>query len=208
MMTKEIKRILLIEDDDVMADTIKQAFQRSPTFSFQITHLAHLKKVDARSIRDSSFDVCLIDLQLGEGGGENWGFLATLAQAQRSYISRAIVYSAHATPANIVKAMRLGAHDFISKADCLPDELPGRIEEIFKEEEQAARTAREQQEVFSRHREWARQYAGKVIAVVGDEVVASGDALLEALIDYAEKRQQGANSSWPEAPQLTEIPAE
>ncbi len=206
-MTRQTKRVLLIEDEQPMAVAIMQGLKRSARIDFQVTHLAHLNRETARSLRGQTFDLAVIDLQLQEGGTSYWGLLPVYTYHQTSPRLLIVVYSAHATVPNVVKAMRLGATDFISKADCAPQELPARLERLFDDERQLAEALAEQDRAFSQHGEqWQKEHAGQAVAVVGDRVVAKGSWHLEALVDYAEKRAE--HPEWPEVPNLIEVPAE
>jgi DNA-binding NtrC family response regulator len=200
---KEKKTILFIEDEKEMAEVIVEGFKRSSIYDFKIEIAMNLKECVKKRLDKREFDISLIDLRLTE---ESRLFgLDLISICSFNYPgSLIIVYSAYPQIPNIVRSIRLGATAFISKAECAPHELIGKIEKLLDEKKHnIERKERFAKLIENNYKEWLEDYAGQVIVVVGDEVVASGKSRLEAMVRYDELFKN--HSDWPVEPDVIEI---
>ncbi len=199
--------LLLIEDEDPVANAILTGLEHNRQFRFVASRARDLRDCLGQGVADKDFDVCVFDLQLSSGKVEALSGL--LAIGIRSFTgpgSLIVVYSAHDRPHLIVKAMKAGASDFISKADCAPHEFCARIEGLLMERLSGREKAEALDRVMQSHAsEWREKYGGQVVAVVGERVVASGKCRLEALLEYLAARK--TDPSLPEEPSYLGIPA-
>ncbi len=116
-------RLLLIEDDLVIARELKLRWQDGP---WLVSHAARLDLADAAMSADS-FDLILLDLGMPDGDGIVW--LKTLrARDQRMPV---IVLTARDRVAERVEGLRAGADDYLVKPYAA-DELDARIDVLLR----------------------------------------------------------------------------
>ncbi len=108
-------RILIIDDDDVFAQTLARSFARRNIDSEIVLNLS-----SALAAAQSSFDAVLLDLRLGEESGLS--ILTDLRQAQPQ--ARILILTGFSSIATAVEAIKLGADNYLPK--------PAGAEEILK----------------------------------------------------------------------------
>ena len=108
-------RILIIDDDDVFAQTLARSFVRRNIDSEIVLNLS-----SALAAAQSSFDAVLLDLRLGEESGLS--ILTDLRQAQPQ--ARILILTGFSSIATAVEAIKLGADNYLPK--------PAGAEEILK----------------------------------------------------------------------------
>jgi DNA-binding NtrC family response regulator len=100
------KRILLIEDDAPLRESIRQFLEKSGYRADESGSLAEA----ARRLGQAAYDLLLLDLTLPDGSG-----LDILERFGRQYQHRVLVLSGTGSIASAVQAMKQGAHDFLQK---------------------------------------------------------------------------------------------
>lgn len=121
-------RILIVEDEPNVRLVFRTALE---TNDYRITTAAD-GETALGWLGQEKFDVVLLDLQMP--GMDGMEVLARLRdQGNRTLV---IVVSAHDRPPNVVKAVQLGAIDFLSKP-IIPDALRHAVDEVIEREEQA-----------------------------------------------------------------------
>jgi len=214
---KEQISILIVEDDKKVANVLKEGLVNSEKYTFKPEivliqgNLTPLIKYSKKS-----FDFYIIDLKFEKGGtglGSPSGFDVIrsmnpfLIQKGFDLMGTIIIYTVHPSFENAVKAMQLGVHHFISKLKCPPHLLVKKLEYMLDEEKKKIERSRKLDEMAEKHHEeWQKEYGGKIIAIVGDDIVASGETHLETMIEY--NKLLADHEDWPEIPDLIEISRE
>jgi DNA-binding NarL/FixJ family response regulator len=103
-------RLLIIDDHEVIREGVGRLLRTS------IPHLELFSASDASSgldiYRARTFDLVVIDLAMPDGDGFS---LIRKLQACDERV-RILVFSMNAQPADVMRALRLGAHGFVSKS--------------------------------------------------------------------------------------------
>ncbi|MFN6106708.1 MAG: response regulator [Planctomycetaceae bacterium] len=202
--------VLIIEDRVELRQVLERSFGMSTRFDFRVVTRASPAEcalIDP-TCGQRFFDVIVADLGFeGPNRTQELQFTPLLCRAFMKATAIIVVYSGNVKHDVVVRAIRYGAVDFISKPDCPPQELPNRIAEIL---ESRRRTETE----FDLVMEWLRSertslqtnsiYAGRHVALVVESgevhVVASGRTKLEVLLAYEEVRQKNKSRGWSEEP--------
>jgi two-component system response regulator AtoC len=100
------KRILLIEDDAPLRESIRKFLERSGYRAAESGTLAEA----ARLLGQEAFDLLLLDLKLPDGSG-----MDILERFGRRYAQRILVLTGTGSIETAVQAMKKGAHDFLQK---------------------------------------------------------------------------------------------
>ena len=108
-------RILIIDDDEVFAQTLARSFERR-----EIESEIALNLTDATAAAQSAFDAVLLDLRLGEESGLS--ILEELRSAQPN--ARILILTGFSSIATAVDAIKLGADNYLPK--------PAGAEEILR----------------------------------------------------------------------------
>ncbi|MDM4767136.1 two-component system response regulator CreB [Pelomonas sp. SE-A7] len=118
-----VPRVLLLEDDPAIADTIVYALERE---GLQVEHRAWLTEARA-SLRSTPPDLALLDLGLPDGNGLD------LCRELRAAGSRLplIIVSARAEEWDRVLGLELGADDYLAKPFS-PRELVARVRALLR----------------------------------------------------------------------------
>lgn len=211
-MTKEKKKLLIVDDEEVVLNSLVRSFKGAQHFEFETTAVLDLMEMVRQELEEVEFDVWIVDLGFGPSDREldYLGFMAL----DRSELPRAdmrIVYSGHPEIENVVRAMQLGATDFVSKSECPPHKLVERVEQmLIDRKEREERDHLVYEFLSSQHVELGRQYPDRVLAIVVVEakplVVADGRSRLDVLLKYADWRRSQATAQWPVVPHLHIVP--
>lgn len=117
------KRLLIIEDDALVRDSLSQMLSKDP--DCQIESLADGESA-LKILKDSEFDVALVDLRLPGISG-----MELIKQAKPLYPAMDfIMMTSFATVETAVAAMKLGASDYLTKP-IYDDELRLLLDKIF-----------------------------------------------------------------------------
>jgi DNA-binding NtrC family response regulator len=157
---------------------------------------------EAKNLHTKRFDLALLDL-IFERRRPSFAGLRGVISSLRDQNPKAsvFIYSGAASHKNIVKAMQLGASDFINKADCAPHELVVKVEKFFASQQAAqARRAELGRLVAQNQAAWQRDFPGQIVVLVGQEVVLTAPNRMAAWIQYDEKLAQ--RPGWPEEPDM------
>ncbi len=205
---KETRTILLIEDQDDVAKAVRVGLEASQSYGFDVTRLSSLEDYAERAAASpqfrQGFDLYLVDLALSGSAKAFTGLRIIKARAFETPGAPIWVYTGHPQIQNVVRAMQLGATDFVSKTDCPPHELALRIARYF--DEQHARSARlaEVDRLSAEHgSEWQREYSGQTIVLVSGQIVLSAPNQMAAWLHYDEQRN--THIDWPEEPDMIDI---
>ena len=205
-----LRRVLLIEDEDLVAKSIKCFLDQSSEFVFEVSIVRDVVTY-AREHYDKNYDIYIVDLNLdGRNRADEMLFLGHLIVSIRHFErpdSLIVVYSAHAELEHVVCAMRHGATDFAAKAQTSVAELVLRIEQALTEQRVASKERQRIVSLVERNAfGWRATYAGKVIVVVDENIVASGENRLEALLAYRNLCLLPEGGDLPLDPVVLEVP--
>lgn len=107
--------VLIVDDDPLVGDSLDVFFEAESWQVDRAATIAHTRKqLEANPGR---YDLILLDVRLPDGNG-----LDFLEEVERGTIAPVIVISTHADDAGRLRALGLGAEDFLSKP-VQPDEL-------------------------------------------------------------------------------------
>lgn len=202
--------VLIIDDEEGVREGLTYEFEKSTTFDFKVVTAESPREILDKGLLNDDFDVIIIDLRLTHGSDSYVGFLIVEHQNRKHPGSLIIVLTAHDDKDNIVKAMQLGATDFISKRSIM-----GQYEKCVEQVEQCLLDAHNASErskavddfVAKNLNVLMRKFKGQVVAISDADVVASGSSFFEAAINYEDYRNQSNDSNLPEQPELVLIPA-
>jgi two-component system, response regulator RegA len=102
------RRLLIVEDDEAFARTLKRSFERR---GYQVRALADPADL-ARVTADFPPDDAVVDLRLGAGGS---GLACVKALAEADPRTRIVVLTGFASIATAVEAIKLGAINYLTK---------------------------------------------------------------------------------------------
>lgn len=108
------KTILFLEDDESLAFVTKRSLERR---GFKVLHSLHLDGI-RDLLKNESFDYALLDLKIG-----NQTSLELIQDIREAADVPIVILTGYGTIRTAVKAMKLGAVDFLSK--------PSSVEEII-----------------------------------------------------------------------------
>jgi two-component system response regulator HydG len=102
-----MKKVLLVDDDVTFTHIIERFLTRQ---GFAI-YVAHTVRQGIQSLRENSYDLLLLDYRLPDGTG----FDMLSARLEQGITSPAIMMTSFDDVRTVVKAMRLGAFEYITK---------------------------------------------------------------------------------------------
>jgi DNA-binding NtrC family response regulator len=139
--------LLVVEDEAVLGRSLVKVFVRSGFAAELAGTLADAR----RMLAEVPVDLVLLDLRLPDGSG-----LDFLEEIMRSDPERAVItMTAHGSVADAVRAMQMGARDYVQK--------PFDLEEIQLKVKEALRRRREQREIsYYRERDLS---AGSILGI-------------------------------------------
>jgi DNA-binding NtrC family response regulator len=198
MCDKRKIRVLVLEDNEDESETICRGFSKCKDYAFELFPARSLEECLKKKYGQAVFDVCIIDLRLSGSCREikepvGLDFIAVRSFNATNCVT--IVYSAHAQQTtSVVRAISLGAVDFISKAECPPDKLAPKVCAILQARE---RDAEEQMRlaglVAKNAKTWHAKYRGRTLAIAHGRVVATGKCRLDAMMKYQKQREKDAS---------------
>ena len=208
MDPKRIK-VLVVDDQVNVRESLVNCFGLSTRFAFEVTDRSSPEDcVDLDLQSDGDFDVCIIDLGFDAGSDERRGnrLLAGLSCLRSSGLG--IVYTGHPSVENAVRAVRLGAADFVAKSRLNTKQLVDLVGDMLTERRDQEVRRRCLSDYITEHRtELEAKYPGQTLAfaVVPDKIVlaAVGRSRLDALLKYSREVQDlPTGNAWPVDPQL------
>jgi CheY-like chemotaxis protein len=108
-------RVLLIEDDDLLAELIVDALRQR---GVEVDHVADGLRAQARLDADAHDMASVVVLDVNLPGRSGWSLLEALTE--RDPAPAVVMISARATEADELRAFELGAQDFVAKPLSLP----------------------------------------------------------------------------------------
>jgi DNA-binding NtrC family response regulator len=129
-MPKPTAHVLALEDEPALAELISEGLSGE---GYSVTCAASVAAA-LEALRQGSFDVALLDLNVPDGSGID----VLKAIAEDGHATEAIILTGNATVTNAIEAMKLGAYDFLTK--------PTRMDELSALVAKAAEKARLRQE--------------------------------------------------------------
>lgn len=119
----EAKRILVVDDDEMICDLLKETFQRK---KYEV-EIALKGKEALDRIRENRFDLVLSDIRLPDISG-----MRVLTEIKKEWPDLGVIMiTAYGSIKNAVKAMKQGAFDYIPKPFDL-DELEMVVDKYFQ----------------------------------------------------------------------------
>ena len=175
------KMVLIIEDEPPVRDVLKKAFQKCTDFRFEVVPVENASQAD-EWLKSHKPDVVTVDLNLGKGIEEGLQWM----QRQMLFLgcpgAVKIVVTGYPQPENVVRAMRLGAWDFINKGlDTFAAETVKSAVARLKQLEEAKRVERF---IFDKwlpeHEEsLQKEHPGEYVAIDGEgNILAYGQSML------------------------------
>jgi CheY-like chemotaxis protein len=117
-MAMDAERVLLVEDDEVLASLLATQFQnRGVACTVAISGEDALRILET----DPNFGIILLDIQLP--GKDGFEVLSTIKQDSRIAAIPVIIVSNFSQEADIVWGKKLGATHFVGKASMVPGEI-------------------------------------------------------------------------------------
>ncbi len=137
MHEKEEKKILIIDDDQFLVDMYAVKFKEAGySVDTSLEGKEALKKLREKSLCP---DILLMDVVMPEVDG--FQILETIRKENLCGDPILIVLSNQGQDTDIQKAMELGAHGYIVKANTIPSEVLAKVTEIIESKALKATTA-------------------------------------------------------------------
>ena len=122
-MSDHDKQILVVDDEDVIRDLLKETFQRK---GYQVDTVADGKGA-LKKLAEKPFDLLVTDIRLPDISG-----MKILTEVKKKHVELGIILiTAYGSIKNAVKAMKQGAFDYITKPFNL-DEMELVVDKYFK----------------------------------------------------------------------------
>ncbi|GAW66556.1 response receiver histidine kinase response regulator [Geoanaerobacter pelophilus] len=122
--SSEVKKILIVEDDDSHAELIRRGFSENPEL-YQLTVATSLQEALA-SVQSQNFDIVLTDYLLPDGSGVD------LVQMS-ARITPVVIMTSHGNEQLAVDAMKAGALDYVVKMPEVFGAMPRIVERALRE---------------------------------------------------------------------------
>lgn len=113
MTEGDVRRLVIIEDDDDFVRTLARSFERR---GYQVSTATCPQKLD-ELLREQSFDYAVVDLKLGAYSG----LPCVEALARHNPAMRIVVLTGFASIATAVEAIKLGAAHYLPKPSSTDD---------------------------------------------------------------------------------------
>ncbi len=119
-------RVLLVEDENILADTLEQKLIEKKYQVLKAPNAAAARKM----LAENAIDVILLDLVLPDEHG--LGFLRELKRDGRAARIPVIIISNLGQQEEIAEGLKSGAVDYIVKTNTVPEEIAERIDTIAR----------------------------------------------------------------------------
>ena len=144
-MSESPIRVLIVEDESMVRDTLNKAFERYQLRRFEVLLVEHWKQlIDPRAAihRDSPCDIGIFDLGFSSDGLKRPANLLALTPFPELILSVKllkresckVIYSAYNDPMLIAQAFQYGAAAYIFKGTSLPYQVPLQIDMLLKQQ--------------------------------------------------------------------------
>jgi len=160
------RTLVVIDDDQLFCDSVQLALKESSTQVFK----AHTGKDGLRICTETSADVVLLDQKRPDGDGIN--FCAPILECNDS--AKIIFITAYPSFENAVQAIKVGAHDYLSK--------PFELGELRLAIDQAMRTLDLEHLEQVQHYE-RKQESNRTVLVGNSPAIAEVDHLITLAAD-------------------------
>lgn len=124
-MTDESKKILLMEDEEMLATMYESKFKRD---GFDIT-VAHDGEDGLAKAQAANFDVVLVDIIMPKLDG--FAVLKALRALPQYKITPIIMLTNLGQEEDIKKGQELGATDYLIKANFTPSQVTAKLNEVL-----------------------------------------------------------------------------
>ncbi|MBF0606772.1 MAG: response regulator [Magnetococcales bacterium] len=177
----KVKKVLVIDNEENVCAHVKRVFEMDKDFDFEVTTVYKVEKALSILKEDSEkagrFDVVVIDLGLGsEKKVRGFEILEYLTETSVYFPKVQLVFSVHSDPEYIVKAMKLGASNYIVKED--KDDMTAfeRLLNTAKEELRKKGYTNEPDYgyIHEHFDEWREKYHNEYLAFINGLLVAHG----------------------------------
>lgn len=101
------KHVLVLDDDQVFADTLSRSFKRKGYISFAANNISEAKEI----LRESDIDYAVVDLKIDQESGLQ--FLAILQELSPK--TKALILTGYSSISTTVEAMKLGSVNYLCK---------------------------------------------------------------------------------------------
>jgi DNA-binding NtrC family response regulator len=203
---KQKVRVLVVDDEASVLESLKISFESSKKFDFDFK--SAVSPEECICLDEIDFDLCILDLGFNADSAEELvGFRMLCGNSCIRKGGLAIVYTGFPDIENVVRAMKWGASDFVSKADYAPHELVERVEKLlFEMASSALQEALVSRYVRTSCQDLDHDYPNQVVAIIVENgvpiVAAAGTSRLDSLLNYAKLRRNGKQKTWPVLPHL------
>lgn len=180
--------VLIIDDEETPRNALKRAFEAFQGRTFDVK-TAETSEEAAMEIAKCKFDVITVDIMLDKDSEEEIGIdllkegmiLASCRDAVK------IVVTAYPTFERCVKAMRLGAWDFIQKS---PGYQQRAVQSAVERLDELEFTSKQEAEILG---DWLpmnenflrKQFSDEYIAILDKSVIAHGKTMIDLGIELA-----------------------
>ncbi len=210
--------LLIVEDDPDVREMLHRAFSRCQDAKFNLECRDSPEAcLDLAKLGSRKFDLAVVDMgfEALSTDSDSPHSHADIYQGERVLLARAclkpngivVVYSAYPVIELIVRVMRYGAADFVSKAECLPHELPERVCRLLAEIQRRQLDYDQMMNWLKQNPGWFNnqsELAGRQVALIVDkgtvQCVANGESTLELLLNYEKARAKYGPDTWPREP--------
>ena len=179
-MNEISKTVLIIDDEPAARSVLKEAFLKCDDFKFEVVAVESAAQADMW-LRSHSADVVTVDLKLGSNteAGFQWMQRQMLFTSCPDAVK--IVVTGYAQRENLLRAMRLGAWDFVGKDLAYGAQAVRSAVSRLKELEEAKRV---EGFIFD---EWLpeheqslqKEYSGEYVAIDGKgNILAHGQSMV------------------------------
>jgi len=124
--SESASRVLLVEDEKIIADSIERTFAKKYHHVFRAVNAREAKKI----LQDERIDLILLDIILPDVDG--FQFLEELKKNDRTKNIPVVILSNLGQTEEIEKGKKRGAVEYIIKSDTLPGEILEKVENILK----------------------------------------------------------------------------
>lgn len=171
------KQVLIIEDDEGMRKQLKRVFEvyEDEKLKFKVTTAKDVKEAE-ECLKRKGFDVAIIDMKLPESPTSGVEIVTKSMEDFRlhSPMILPIIYTAYPSYETCVNAMRSGAWDYIDKNSV--DSMNKLLQSVKEglERRYSSETGPDTSWLETHLPEFKKKYGDRFIALIGEEVVASG----------------------------------
>ena len=198
--------VLIVEDEREVAEAFSEGLKSSTSYNFE-PEIVLIEKDSLEPLLEytnTKYDFYILDIKLKSTPSNVFSLrniYPFLVQKRIELEGTIIMYTGHPSFDNAVKAMKLGASEFFSKAEVPPHELVKKIEEILDNRKKRIERSKMLDKLAEEHGDkWKEKYDGQIIVLVEDNVVTNGETYLDALVKYEQLLDK--HKDWPLEPDV------